>query len=320
LGTEGFGYYSADLLTLINPMGSSRVLPTWPTGPGQYEGFGYVGGGVLVLCVIGIVISWHKPGVIHGCWIQEWVPLAACCVLLTAFAFSSTVTIAGIPILELGTLYRPVIEIVMPFRTSGRFIWPLHYFVITGVLAILIRQQKSSQFTLIVILVTTVIIQLLDIRVYPFRQYLKEAQREEENLLNIDGWQYIGGQYEHIVLYPPHLWSTTSCTIQEYILNYYVPLAYQAYKLNLTFNSGYFARIDGEKVQRYCNDLGRQVREGEIQADTIYVVHISHWNVFKKNTTKIACGRTREYIACISAQRYDAFREFLTSHEFPADP
>ena len=63
-GANGFGDYSADLLTLINPAGSSRFLPALPVAPGQYEGFGYVGSGVLVLSIIGMAIIWYNPSVL----------------------------------------------------------------------------------------------------------------------------------------------------------------------------------------------------------------------------------------------------------------
>ena len=47
----GFGFYSADLLALVNPMEWHRLLPALPSGKGQYEGFGYVGSGTLFLLV-----------------------------------------------------------------------------------------------------------------------------------------------------------------------------------------------------------------------------------------------------------------------------
>jgi hypothetical protein len=63
-GANGFGQYSADILTLVNPAGTSRFLPALPVAPGQYEGFGYVGSGVLVLSVIGLVMICYNPHVV----------------------------------------------------------------------------------------------------------------------------------------------------------------------------------------------------------------------------------------------------------------
>ncbi|WP_253910720.1 DUF6311 domain-containing protein, partial [Pyxidicoccus fallax] len=55
LGAAGFGDFSADLATFLNPLGYrhirwSRFLPTLNQGGGQYEGFGYLGvGGLFAL-------------------------------------------------------------------------------------------------------------------------------------------------------------------------------------------------------------------------------------------------------------------------------
>jgi hypothetical protein len=144
-GADGFGHYSADLLTLANPAGTSWFILPLPVVPGQYEGFGYMGSGVLVLSIIGTGIIWYNPSVLQGRSLKPWVPLGISVALLAAFALSSRVTLAGNPILTLGHFYRPFVEIIAPFRTSGRFIWPLHYLWITAVVAIWISYYQSSR-------------------------------------------------------------------------------------------------------------------------------------------------------------------------------
>ena len=43
LAIEGFGQFSADLLTFVNPLQWSRFFPAIAMGPRQYEGFAYLG-------------------------------------------------------------------------------------------------------------------------------------------------------------------------------------------------------------------------------------------------------------------------------------
>ena len=138
----------------------------------------------------------------------------------------------------------------------------------------------------------------------------------------MDGWQQAQGAYAHMVLFPPQLYGGGGgpCTIQEYGPDDYVPLAYQAYKLKLTFNSGSFARIDDKRVQAYCYELNRQIRDGEIDEHTIYVVHLSHWHLFKRNATNAVCGLVNRHIVCVSARQHSAFREFLLSREVFSAP
>jgi hypothetical protein len=84
--------------------------------------FGYMGSDVLVLSVIGIAIVWYNPGVLGSRSLKSWRPLGICVALVAVFALSSRVMLAGEPILTLGHLYWPFMEIIAPLRTSGRFI------------------------------------------------------------------------------------------------------------------------------------------------------------------------------------------------------
>ena len=93
--------------------------------------------------------------------------------------------------------------------------------------------------------------------------------------------------------------------------DFYVPLAYQAYRLKLTFNSGYFARVDENKGRRYCQELHEQIQAGQFADDTIYVVHSHYWDLIRPHIPKISCGRVNDYITCVSSARDNDFRAFL---------
>jgi len=91
---------------------------------------------VLILGAAGIAIIWYNPcGSGSRAW-KPWVPLAVCATILAVFALSSRVTLLGKPILTLGHAYRPVMDTIVPFRASGRFIWPLHYVSIAAIAAL----------------------------------------------------------------------------------------------------------------------------------------------------------------------------------------
>jgi hypothetical protein len=55
-GTVGFGFFSTNVFSLVDPMDRVRsvFLPPLPHGAGQYEGIAYLGVGVLVLLVVAI--------------------------------------------------------------------------------------------------------------------------------------------------------------------------------------------------------------------------------------------------------------------------
>jgi hypothetical protein len=158
----GFGVYAADLLTLINPLGGSHFMPTWPTGAGQGEGYGYLGGGVLVLSLVGLAITCYHPRGMRARFTKHWLAVGICCLFLAVFALSSSVTLAGKPIIDLSALYQPIMGFITPFRVTGRFIWPLHYLWITGILAVSMSCQHEPRLLMPIVLVAVVAIQLMD--------------------------------------------------------------------------------------------------------------------------------------------------------------
>jgi Family of unknown function (DUF6311) len=316
-GANGFGEYSADLLTLVNPAGTSRFLPPLPVAPGQYEGFGYMGSDVLVLSVIGIAIIWYNPGVLRGRCFKPWLPLGICAALLAVFALSSRVTLAGNLILTLGHVYRPFMDIIAPLRTSGRFIWPFHYLYITAIVAVWVAYYQSSRFIVFIVFLMVIIIQIFDFKGPFLGWYRDDHQRKQPFMLQMGDWKHASGLYKHMVLYPPQILGGTlpECIMPGFDREFYVPLAYQAYRLNVTFNSGYFARVDDNKARKYCQKLHEQIQAGKFADDTIYVVHSYYWDLVKPHLSKISCGRLSDYIACVSSRRHDAFRDVLEQHK-----
>jgi hypothetical protein len=132
-------------------------------------------------------------------------------------------------------------------------------------------------------------------------------------MLQMGDWQQASGLYKHMVLYPPQILGGTlpACVMPGFEPDFYVPLAYQAYRLRVTFNSGYFARIDERKGREYCQELHAQIQAGEFALDTIYVIHSGYWDLVRSHLQKLVCGQANQYIACISAQNHDTFRNFL---------
>jgi hypothetical protein len=122
----GFGLYSMNLLSPIIPQ-FSALLPILGdhrvdgTG-GQYEGFSYLGAGILVLVIM--TLPWLRRAV-AGAWRDHaWLlALMFGCVL---FSISNEVYVGNWHVLSV-PLPGPVLEMASIFRSSGRFIWPCLY-------------------------------------------------------------------------------------------------------------------------------------------------------------------------------------------------
>jgi hypothetical protein len=124
-------------------------------------------------------------------------------------------------------------------------------------------------------------------------------------------------EYQHIALYPPWLWTGDGpgCALSAYPTNYFIPWAYQAYRLKMTMNSGYVARMDKVKAQQYCQNFARDVQEGRFDENTIYVVHAAYMDHFNKFASEMSCGWVSEYSVCIGTLRHNALREFLEKRQ-----
>lgn len=150
----GFGFFSANLLTWFDPMDWagflaqfgrdvaqgrewSRLLPALGQAfAGQYEGFAYLGLGMLMLLVLALgslplrLDRGGRQGVLpgRGAWVL------GACVILALFAVSTRPTL-GQHVLARLALPPALESLVGLFRASGRFVWPLTYLLMAWAIA-----------------------------------------------------------------------------------------------------------------------------------------------------------------------------------------
>ena len=159
----GTDLFTADLLTFFNGEGNSSLLPALPQGPGDQEGFAYLGLGGMIAVFAGLqsIIAMlrykqsdfgHEKKILWGALILS--------LLLALYAIGPTVRCGGKAL-----FYNPLYflfsfgklkSIPGMFRMPGRFIWPLYYLLIAlGCRAL--AQEKRFVVLLIAVL------QLIDV-------------------------------------------------------------------------------------------------------------------------------------------------------------
>lgn len=164
-GAPGLGYYSFNLNGFFDPDGWSAYLPNLSRyTEGQYEGFAYLGLGVIAVfgaAVIGSIVkligrTYHKET--SAPKTMKYYLCAALSVLVNILvAASNEITFGGRLIVEfsLPEWIRKIWEI---FRASGRLIWPAVYIIAVVSLVTLARLLKGRMLT--VILVVCVVLQI----------------------------------------------------------------------------------------------------------------------------------------------------------------
>lgn len=306
-GAHGFGFFSANVLALINPSGWSYLLPGFPAGRGQYEGFGYLGTGVLGL---GVVLLW-RPG---SWWprakaeVKARLPLVLMVLALTALAVSSVVMVADWTVLSMRRLVAPLLPVLGAFRSSGRFIWPLHYAVLMGCVALVVWRWRQRPAVATRVLLGAVLLQVLDTGDLWGRASFRG---EPWPRLQAPEWAHVDPFYRHIVLFPPHIvGSEVPCVSSTFPENAHARFGDLAYRQGMTTNSGYAARLNEANVLAVCQSLRADVENGRLAEDTLYVVDAPELARFQRLGPGVTCGVLDGFMVCVAAKE-GRFREAL---------
>ena len=180
---EGFGSFISNLNTFINPLYGSIVLrPMKLYYDWQYEGYGYLGIGVLI-CIL--IIIW---GCIYNIHIKSIAESEKPAGIIRAFMAGHSGLCTGAVLFALDLLLavlptmtfsdKKIIGIPMPqlirnvfgiFRSNGRFIWVPVYLVMTGaivytyrILCPFILNLRKGKSILIKTMLLIMLLQVLD--------------------------------------------------------------------------------------------------------------------------------------------------------------
>lgn len=141
--TAGFGIYSMNLLSPILP---ERSLLSFGhvfadgTG-GQYEGFNYLGAGVLLLVLTALCVGWRDISGVIKARPFLFVILA----LLVLFSLSNVIYAGPYKLISIPFHKLPIIDrITSTFRSSGRFFWPVAFCILFAAITILSRKLRPA--------------------------------------------------------------------------------------------------------------------------------------------------------------------------------
>lgn len=197
---SGYGYFGMNLNSLFNPQSASgyawsKVLPERGQIYSTYEGFNYLGLGLLILIgvcffifCITIVREKEYIGQIIGNLKGNIVFIAAM-TFMTLFAITYIVTFDNSAIMMIN-IPLEWIELASLFRASGRMFWPVYYCIILTAIYYLLDKCKGKMG--LILLGTLLCIQLFDMReVYQVRYermrhlYDKETIMDDEVLAKV---------------------------------------------------------------------------------------------------------------------------------------
>lgn len=254
-----YGYFRANLLTLMDSSNWSYLLKDLPEGPGDYEGFNYLGLGLLLLL---LTLLPRTPALLGGVWasMQRHPFLAMSMLVLAAFA------VTWKPALGLLEFSYPLPEFLLrtaeTFRASGRMFWPCFYLLAFWVIATIIKEHKHGTAT--GLLALALLVQLVDTRAgwQPLRSRLMTARSE---LLatppTASFWEAAGQRYQNIRVLPP-------ANQPQYWAN----IAAFAAEHGMGTNAAYLARIDRGNYAIAAQKSTDMLATGDYEPDTLYIL------------------------------------------------
>lgn len=170
-GKSPIGFYSMNILGPLLPQGSALFGQTFeggwfaqtldPNGGQWFEGYNYLGAGVLLTLAAGILLSarhgWLSTPA--GDWMRRWLPLTLAMVVLTLWAIGPNPYLAQ-RLLFTGPKLAGVFEWLSLFRAHGRLFWSAAYLLIAVSIGQIGRHARPG--TLLVIVVAAIGLQWAD--------------------------------------------------------------------------------------------------------------------------------------------------------------
>jgi hypothetical protein len=281
---EGDGYtmFSLNLLSPFNPSG---FLP----GPG-YEGYNYLGIGVLALLALSLAL---RPGLLARLCQPRILSLLIVSTLLTLVALSVRVAFLRTTIF---TMPAPqfLLHLLAIFRGSGRFFWPVHYLIVLGALVgtvsvIRIRGLRRAMVA------AAFVVQLID--TLPLREAVAEQTgTTRSNPLVSPEWREISKFHKHLIVLPA--WQCDQAQTPGGDVEW--PwFAFLAARSGLTLNTVHAARTSRTSQSFNCIDLPRRVMGGQLEKDTTYVLTDRLALLAMKHAVALDCRRVDGLNLCI---------------------
>lgn len=264
---EGFGYWSMNVLSPLIPPHDhlpeflSRFIHwdqnglTWDANTGQYEGYSYLGGGVLLLALINLAAS--------GRLALNMVARHGFLALLLGGYFLVAVSNQIFVGDWLAVSFRlpPFLEnLVSYFRVGGRFFWPVYYVVMLALVQLTF--QRFDPRLARVLVLAAVALQLADTQLLRGR-IAAEARQGYPQTLPKD-WQPLLAAHGFFKQYPSFQcggWAGTWPGNDENM-----ELLWEVAKLDKPTNSAYLGRNNRDCI----NELNEGLKF-EIQPDGLYV-------------------------------------------------
>lgn len=265
----GLGKYSANYNALFNSQGKAKYIASLNFLDGQYEGFAYLGLGIILggaIALVLVVARTEKNPLKQFAGFSrerkaEMIAMLGIFVLSMVIAASPRGTFNGRIIYDI-KLPDTVFGALSIFRATGRFAWVSVYIVYTSVLFAISKLSGKRTAMFCMVLVTAV--QLLDLRVMMKNEDMRAAAKKSyEDPLKDAKWEELAEEADQIVFAPLPV---------DYLAYYEIFYAFGEYadENDIELSSFAVARGNYSNLRDDADEKLQQVIDGT--ADENYIV------------------------------------------------
>ncbi|MCB9202277.1 MAG: hypothetical protein H6604_04415 [Flavobacteriales bacterium] len=261
--SNSYGLYSLNLHSLYNPMGYSSFLPqlkqvSWH----QYEGFMYLGLGIIILLVIStILLLVSIPSIVKN-YTQyfSYLPLVIWLLFCTLFSITHIITLDD---KILYTFYIP--ELLMKFgnyfRSIARLFWVVYYMILVSVFLIFLK-SKIPKIIQLIVLIGLLILQFYDTKLL-FTTRKLELGSYQANSFD-KKWIETFKKFDEIIVYPPFQ--------TDYLKhNDYQDFAYFASKTKKPITTAYTGRNYTTYQNKYKDSITLGLKTNLFNKDALFI-------------------------------------------------
>jgi hypothetical protein len=202
----GFGHYSMNLLSPFLP--PREHLPafmaglvrwdrsgyTWDATGGQYEGYNYLGAGILLLLALAIGLA---PRLVWQQLLRHWM-LAICMTILVVLALSNRIFLGNRLLFE-AEVPGVLTVVTGHFRTGGRLFWPVYYVLVVGLIALVISRFGTVNARRLLLLAA--VLQVADTQLLRSNMAVHAASGHPQQL-NKMAWTRLLEAHDFVEQYP----------------------------------------------------------------------------------------------------------------------
>lgn len=244
LQSGGYGLYSMNLLSPLIP--PQVHLPeslasyvswdgsgmTWDANGGQYEGYAYLGLGVIGMLIL--VLASARDEILPA--IRRHMMLTLVLIACFFYAISNKVYLGDLLLLDI-PIPSWMSFLTGAVRTGGRMFWPIYY-VVVALLTVVILRRFGLRISFF-ILTGFVLLQVVD--THPHREQLKRTSKGvASRFLDTESWTALIKEHDFVMQFPSHQCGGWAPQWPE--ANAGLELMLLTAKRNIPINSAYLAR------------------------------------------------------------------------------